>query len=135
MKWLIGAALALFALVLVLVASIGTGLLRTPGPGPAGAHAGLVEIAMEEMRFDPNRIDARVGDTLTLRVVNRGAQRHDLSFQSIHMPSLAGREAILEPGQSMTLTLTFDQVGEHAFSCTISGHAAAGMTGAVFVRP
>ncbi len=135
MKWLIGAALALFVLVLVLVVSVGTGLLRTPGPGPAGAHAGPVEIAMEEMRFDPNRIDARVGDTLTLRVINRGAQRHDLNFQSIHMPSLAGTEAILEPGQSMTLTLTFDQVGEHAFSCTIPGHAAAGMTGAVFVRP
>jgi len=31
--------------------------------------------------------------------------------------------------------LTFDPPGTYTFLCTIEGHAASGMTGAVFVSP
>jgi uncharacterized cupredoxin-like copper-binding protein len=51
------------------------------------------------------------------------------------MPGLQGVEAILEPGETRTITLTFDQPGTHTFQCSLPGHAVAGMTGAVFVRP
>jgi nitrite reductase (NO-forming) len=138
MKWI--AALILMALVvvaLVVVALVVLGsLARTNGDGgaPGAASRGTAEVVLEEMRFTPNRIDARVGQPLTLRLVNRGSQRHDLNFPSLHMPGLEGAEAILEPGETRTLTLRFDQPGEHAFQCTLPGHAAAGMTGAVFVR-
>jgi len=93
------------------------------------------QIVLEDFRFVPNRIDARVGVPLTVRLTNRGTERYDLNFQSFHMPGLEGVESILEPGETRTITLRFDQPGTHTFSCSLPGHAAAGVTGAVFVRP
>ena len=60
---------------------------------------------MTEMRFSQNRIDARAG------------------------------QSVLMPDQSSRLTISFDAPGTYLFLCTIPGHAAAGMTGAVFVSP
>ena len=118
----IGAAVLVVAAVIV---ARGAGDGATPGSG---------QIAMEDLRFVPNQLTARVGVPLTVRLTNRGTERHDLNFPSLHMPALQGVEAILEPGQTRTVTLLFDAPGTHTFICTLPGHAAAGMTGAVFVR-
>jgi len=93
------------------------------------------EIVLEDLRFSPNRLDAKVGVPLKVRLTNRGLERHDLNFPSLHMPGLEGVESILEPGETRTITLQFDEPGTHTFICSLPGHAAAGMTGAVFVRP
>jgi len=98
-------------------------------------QASAVQIAFEDMRFVPNRIDAKVGVPLRVQFTNRGTERHDLNFQSLHMPGLEGVEAILNPGETRTITLTFEQAGTHTFICTLPGHAALGMTGAAFVSP
>lgn len=92
-------------------------------------------IILEDLRFVPNRIDAKVGVPLLVQLANRGTERHDLSFQSLHMPGLEGVEAILEPGETRTITLRFEVPGTHTFVCTLPGHAAAGMTGAAYVSP
>lgn len=110
-------------------------LARAASDFRGDGSAGSGQIVLEDMRFTPNRIDAKVGVPLTVRLTNRGTYRHDLNFQSLHMPGLAGVEAILEPGESRTITLTFDEPGTHTFICTLPGHAAAGMTGAAFVSP
>lgn len=99
------------------------------------AGSGSAEIVLEDLRFAPNRIDATAGVPLTVRLTNRGTERHDLNFPSLHMPGLEGVEAILNPGETRTITLTFDEPGTHTFICTLPGHAAAGMTGAAFVSP
>ena len=99
----------------------------------AGGANGSADIVLEDMRFTPNRIDAKVGVPLTVRLTNKGSERHDLNFESSHMPGLAGVESIVEPGETRTITLTFDQPGTHVFICTLPGHAAAGMTGAAYV--
>ena len=119
--------------ILVLVIAIAAVLLGSRACS-TGGESGSWTISMTEMRFSPNRIDAKVGQPLTIRLVNQGAQRHDLAFQALHMPSLSGVETALEPGQSTTITLRFDEPGTHTFICTIPGHFAAGMSGAVFVR-
>ena len=103
--------------------------------GGASGATGPGEIVFEDLRFVPNRIDAKAGVPLTIRLTNRGTERHDLSFPSLHMPGLAGVEAILEPGETRTITLRFDAAGTHTFVCTLPGHAASGMTGAAFVAP
>lgn len=116
------------ALVITLVvASIALGACQASAPGSA-------TIVFEEMRFVPNRIDAVAGEPVRVTLTNKGLQRHDLDFPSLHMPGLQGVEAILEPGETRTITLTFDQPGTHTFQCSLPGHAVAGMTGAVFVR-
>jgi len=113
------------------------GLSACANQPPAGAAEGKiqVEIVATEMRFSPNRIDARVGQPVLVTIVNRGSVRHDLAFPSIQMPSLRGVETLTMLGQSTSLTLTFDTPGTYTFLCTIEGHAASGMTGAVFVSP
>lgn len=107
-------------------------LLATGCQGQS-AGSGPNEIVLEDLRFVPNRIDARVGVPITVRLINRGTERHDLNFPSLHMPGLQGVEAILDPGETQTITLTFDEPGWHTFICTLPGHAAAGMTGAAYV--
>ena len=116
------------ALVVIGISIVTSGWARSE---PSGAP----QIVLQEMRFTPNRIDAKVGVPLTVQLTNRGTERHDLNFESLHMPGLAGVESILEPGETRTITLTFDQPGTHTFICTLPGHAAAGMTGAAFVQP
>jgi uncharacterized cupredoxin-like copper-binding protein len=90
---------------------------------------------MEEMRFTPNRVDVKAGESVTLTLVNKGSVRHDLAFPSAEMPGLAGIETLTLPGQTTHVTLHFDKPGSYPFVCTIEGHAASGMTGAVFVSP
>lgn len=120
------------ALVVLAVASFAL-LVRAAGEFSGQRMAFAGEIVLDEMRFVPNRIEAKVGVPIRVRLTNRGTVRHDLNFQSLHMPGLGGVEAILEPGESRTITLTFDQPGTHTFICTLPGHAAAGMTGAAYV--
>ena len=103
--------------------------------GSSGASGRSDGIVFEDMRFVPSRLDARVGVPLRVRLTNNGTERHDLNFPSLHMPGLEGVQSILEPGETRTVTLTFSEPGTHSFSCSLPGHAAAGMTGAVFVTP
>lgn len=117
-------------LLIVVLAAVILGSCTTSAGGGA---RGQITISMTEMRFTPNRIDAKVGQTISIRVVNNGAQRHDLAFPALQMPSLQGVETNLAPGESTTITLKFDRQGVHEFICTLPGHAVAGMTGAVYV--
>ncbi len=127
----IGCLLGVGLVAVVLIAVVATGA-RFSAPAPAGGTASVV---LEDFRFNPNRIDARVGAPLTVRLTNRGTERHDLNFESLHMPGLGGVESILSPGETRMITLTFDRPGTHVFICTLPGHAAAGMTGAAYVTP
>ena len=129
MKVIIG--LMVLAMAVVLVVALGVAA-RGSGNDPS---TGSAEIVLEDLRFTPNQLNAKVGVPLTVRLTNRGLERHDLNFPSIHMPGLEGVESILEPGETRTIRLQFDAPGSHTFICTLPGHAAAGMTGAVFVRP
>lgn len=110
-------------------------LVSARGQSQSGGSSGSAEIVLEDFRFTPNRIDAKVGGPLTVTLTNRGSERHDLNFESIHMPSLGGVESMLEPGETRTITLQFDVPGMHTFICTLPGHATAGMTGAAYVTP
>lgn len=125
------AGLMVLAVAVVLIAAIG---MVARGTGTDGS-AGSADIIMEDLRFTPNQLNAKVGVPLRLRLTNRGTERHDLNFPSLHMPGLEGVESIVEPGGTRTVTVQFDQAGTHTFVCSLPGHAAAGMTGAVIVRP
>ena len=122
---LIALGLAVLIAVAIGVSSRGSG---------GGGSTGTAEIIFEDLRFTPNQLNAEVGVPLRVRLTNRGLERHDLNFPALHMPGLEGVESILEPGETRTITLEFDRPGTHTFICSLPGHAAAGMTGAVFIR-
>ena len=46
----------------------------------SAASTGSAEIVLEDMRFTPNQLNAKVGVPLTVRLTNRGTERHDLNF-------------------------------------------------------
>lgn len=117
------------------IAAIMAAALAVAASRGSAPVTGSADIVLEDLRFTPNRLNANVGRPLVVRLTNRGLERHDLNFSASHMPELEGVESILEPGESRTISLLFDEPGTHTFVCSLPGHAAAGMTGAVFVRP
>ena len=121
------------AIVGLVAAVLVVAIALLAGQSLTGASSGPAAIVLEDLRFTPNRLDAKVGVPLSVRLTNQGTQQHDLNFPSLHMPSLQGVESVLAPGETRMVTLEFDQPGTHTFICTLPGHAAAGMTGAVYV--
>jgi plastocyanin len=119
----------LIAIVVIVLIAIAN---RQGGSDATDRSAAIV---FEDLRFVPNGLNAKVGVPLRVTLTNRGTERHDLNFPALHMPGLQGVESILEPGETRSITLQFDTPGTHSFICSLPGHAAAGMTGAVTVRP
>ena len=111
-----------------------------PGPAPeqaaggaAGAEGTVVVVATDEagrFRFEPDRIEVRPGQQVTLRVVNRGPSPHDLSIERLQVDT-----GQFNPGEERTLTFAAPtQPGEYEFICTVPGHLQLGMKGTLVVR-
>lgn len=110
----------------------------TPPPAESSASqaaaSGSIElVATDEggqFRFLPDRIQVQPGQTVTLRVVNRGASAHDLA-----VPDLRVETGQIDPGQEKTLTFTAPSTpGEYRFICTVPGHEQLGMRGTLVVQ-
>jgi len=103
----------------------------------------------DAMRFEPDRIEVREGDTVRLRVANRGRLLHEivlgtpqaLGAHAELMKKYPGMEhdeahmAHVAAGRQGEIVWTFNRVGEFAFACLIPGHFEAGMVGQIVVRP
>jgi uncharacterized cupredoxin-like copper-binding protein len=80
-----------------------------------------VNVAASEFKFVLSAKTAKRG-LVTFKVTNVGKIQHDFS---IH-----GRKTrLLSHGQSATLRVTFLRKGHYTYTCTVPGHAAAGMKG------
>lgn len=123
--------------------------------GTATGHAGdpglatrTVEIVMQDtMRFTPDTINVKAGDTIRFLVQNAGRIPHEMVIGSIaelrahaatmqKSPGMAHTERnmiALEPGQHGELVWQFTQAGTVDFACLIAGHMEAGMVGKVRV--
>jgi uncharacterized cupredoxin-like copper-binding protein len=64
--------------------------------------------------------------TVTFKVNNKGTIGHDFAINGKKTPTIAA-------GKSATLVVTFKKAGSFAYSCTLPGHAAAGMKGVLKV--
>lgn len=108
-----------------------------------------IRIAMgDNMRFVPASITVRRGETVRLRVANRGAVLHELVIGTPQelaehaemMRKFPGMEhdaphmAHVKPGRSGDIVWQFTQPGEFQFACLIPGHFEAGMVGKVVVK-
>ena len=123
---------------------------------PSGLVAQVVsrsiEVRMDDtMRFSPDRLQVKAGETIRFVVHNDGKVEHELVLGSdaqirehaqamqkdadhSHAHSHAGGTAIsLAPGQSGELVVTFAQAGEVQMACLVPGHYEAGMRGKVQV--
>src|SRR5262245_20943947 len=107
-----------------------------PGPftanGEANGSSGRVALQMtDNMKYGPNVIRVKAGQSVSLDLKNAGMTVHDF-----HAPAVGVGTAVkVDPGGSATVAFTAPaQAGSYAFWCDEPGHAQAGMTGQVIVE-
>lgn len=126
--------------------------MHASGAGMAGDPAKVsrtIGVEMHDtMRFTPDKISVKAGETVRFFVVNKGKLPHELvlgTAQEIEehaemmrkMPGMAHKEPnqiTLAPGQRGGIVWQFGKAGEVAFACLVPGHKEAGMVGLVSVN-
>ena len=118
--------------------------------GDAKSVRRTIEVRMgDNMRFTPDRIDVRQGETLRFRVQNTGKVMHEFVIGTkaenakhaemmIKHPNMEHDEpymAHVSPGKTGEIVWTFNRAGTFEFGCLIAGHFAAGMVGTIVVAP
>mgnify|MGYP001764805298 CR=1 FL=1 len=116
--------------------------------GDAKSAKRTIEIRMsDKMRFTPDRIEVRQGETIRLVHRNEGQLMHEFVLGTRkeldehaaimkRFPNMEHDEpymAHVAPGKTGEIIWTFNRAGEFDFACLIPGHYDAGMAGKVVV--
>lgn len=117
--------------------------------GDVAAATRTVPLRMtDDMRFTPNLIRVKRGETVRFVVRNNGRMLHEMV---IGTPAVIAEHAALmrkfpemehdepwmthvAPGESGEIVWRFNRTGEFEFACLIAGHYEAGMSGRILVR-
>lgn len=103
----------------------------------------------DDMRFSPDHITVKQGETVRLRVENKGQILHEVVLGTpatlaehaqmmLKFPKMEHDEpymAHVAPGQAGDLLWQFNRAGQFDFACLIAGHFQAGMRGSITVTP
>ena len=118
--------------------------------GEAGKVGRTVRVRMlDTMRFSPERIAVRQGETLRFVLRNPGRLLHEFVIGTRQenqshaelMLKFPGMEhdapwmAHVPPGRTGQIVWTFNRAGEFEFACLIAGHYQSGMRGTITVAP
>jgi uncharacterized cupredoxin-like copper-binding protein len=116
--------------------------------GDARAVKRTIEFRMtDDMRFTPDRIEVRQGETLRLRIRNDGRSMHEFvigtkqenaqhAAMMVKFPDMEHDEpymAHVAPGKTGEIVWTFNRAGDFEFACLMAGHYSAGMVGTIKV--
>jgi putative spermidine/putrescine transport system substrate-binding protein len=122
---------------------------RIGEPGNPREVSRTITMTMNDtMRFTPDRIEVRKGETIRFELQNDGKLRHELVLGEPEalrrhaammqmMPDMqhsGPNMASLAPGERGELIWTFTHSGVVTFACLQSGHLEAGMRGSVAVQ-
>ncbi|NKE67469.1 cupredoxin family protein [Ramlibacter sp. RBP-2] len=120
--------------------------------GVAGDARGArtIEVTMtDDMRFTPQRIQVRQGDTIRFVVRNNGKMLHEMVLGTkasleehaalmVKFPGMEHDEPYMthvKPGARQAIVWNFNRPGEFHYACLIAGHYQAGMVGTISVVP
>jgi uncharacterized cupredoxin-like copper-binding protein len=118
--------------------------------GDAKAAKRTIEVRMaDNMRYTPDRIEVRLGETVRFVHRNDGKVLHEfvigtkkeLEEHAAMMRKYPGMEhdepymAHVAAGKSAEMIWTFNRAGEFDYACLIPGHFEAGMVGRIVVKP
>lgn len=116
--------------------------------GDAKAAQRTIEVGMgDNMRFTPDRIEVRQGETVRFVIRNGGTLMHEfvigtkkeLDEHAALMVKFPGMEhdepymAHVAPGKTGEIVWTFNRAGDFDFACLIAGHYSGGMVGRIKV--
>lgn len=117
-----------------------------PGPGSPDSSPGTASsprivriVASAQLRFVPDAVTVKQGETVTFVVTTMGPIVHefmvgpaaDVAADKPDTPEIADIGMM----EARSLTYTFDGPGPYAFACHAPGHYEAGMAGAITVVP
>jgi uncharacterized cupredoxin-like copper-binding protein len=102
----------------------------------------------DQMRFVPDRINIREGETVLLVVKNDGKLMHEFVIGTKKeldehaalmkkFPNMEHDEPYMvhvAPGRTGEIVWTFNRAGDFDFGCLIAGHYEAGMVGKIQVN-
>lgn len=103
----------------------------------------------DDMRFTPSYFTVKRGETVRLRVENKGQVMHEVvlgtpatldehAAMMLKYPGMEHAEpymAHVAPGRKEDLVWHFNRAGSFDFACLIAGHFQAGMRGTFTVTP
>jgi uncharacterized cupredoxin-like copper-binding protein len=116
--------------------------------GDANAVRRTISIKMtDNMRFSPDKIEVKQGETIRFVVSNDGRMMHEFvigtkkeldahALQMIKFPNMEHDEpymAHVKPKSKGEIIWTFNKPGDFEFACLIAGHYQAGMVGKIKV--
>ncbi len=116
--------------------------------GDAKSVTRTVRISMSDtMRFTPDKIEARQGETIRLVMQNTGKVLHELVLGTkkdleehaalmVKFPNMEHSEpymAHVPPGKTGEIIWNFNKPGDFDFACLIPGHYQADMVGKIKV--
>ncbi len=116
--------------------------------GDAAQAKRSIDVGMSDtMRFTPERISVKLGETLRFVVRNNGKQMHEFVIGTkaenakhaelmLKFPNMEHDEpymAHVPPGKMGQIVWTFNRAGTFEFACLIAGHYQAGMVGTITV--
>jgi len=87
-----------------------------------------VTVEATDFKFSPNEIEAKVGQTVQIEMVNKGNVAHSYDIKPLEIAS----DKVL-PDESTTVTFTPEEPGEIQFICDVPGHKEVGMKGTLVV--
>ncbi len=97
----------------------------------APAHAASVQrvtVKMTEYRFRLSTNTVHEG-TIVFTIVNKGQLPHTFAIQKLQKVS-----ALVQPGRSTTMRVTFRKTGKYYYLCTVGAHVQYGMFGNLRVK-
>lgn len=118
-------------------------------PGDPAKVDRTIAVSMSDtMRFDPEKMIFKAGETVRFVVRNEGKIRHEMVIGTVEelkehaemmrkMPAMQHAEPnmiSLAPGESGDLVWRFDNAGSFDFACLVPGHLEAGMRGKIEVK-
>lgn len=118
-------------------------------PGDPARVSRTIEVTMDDtMRFVPDRIQVKAGETVRFFVRNRGKLQHEFVLgtrseleqhaammrQMPHMTHSEPNMVSLPGGKLGGLVWQFDKPGSVDFACLVPGHFEAGMVGRIIVE-
>lgn len=116
--------------------------------GDAKSVTRTITLTMTDgMRFTPDKLDIKQGETVKFVIKNAGKMLHelvigtkkDLDEHAALMVKFPGMEhdepymAHVAPGKTGQIIWTFNKPGSFDFACLIAGHYQAGMVGKITV--
>ena len=116
--------------------------------GDAKAVKQTISLSMtDNMRFTPDKIEVKEGDTVRIVMKNNGKTTHELVIGTkkeleehaalmMKFPTMEHDEpymAHVAPGKTGEIIWQFNRAGAFDFACLIAGHYQAGMVGKVTV--